>query len=66
MFGPQKFRMAREGAVLIDDSDDQCRRFWDAGGKAITFPQRWNKAAQFEDKLLYVYNNLNAIKAMGL
>ena len=73
MFGPQRFRMAREGAVLIDDSDDQCRRFWDAGGKAIVFPQKWNSNASLASsdvgqvsRVAHVYNYLNAIKAMGL
>lgn len=44
MLGPHKALMARSGLVLIDDSDEQVEAFRAAGGEAILFPQRWNRA----------------------
>ena len=44
MLGPHKALMAGSGLVLIDDSDEQVEAFRAAGGEAILFPQRWNRA----------------------
>lgn len=38
----QKHLLARPGRLLIDDNDDNVRRWREAGGKAILFPQPWN------------------------
>ncbi|MCA9013750.1 MAG: hypothetical protein KDA77_00330 [Planctomycetaceae bacterium] len=38
-----KHLLAREGALLIDDNDENCRNFIEAGGQAIVFPQAWNE-----------------------
>lgn len=35
---------AGPGRLLIDDSDENCRRFIEAGGQAIVYPQPWNTA----------------------
>lgn len=42
MLGSHKHLMAKPGVVLIDDSDEKCEKFIEAGGSAILFPQPWN------------------------
>lgn len=42
MIGDSKHLLASEGRILIDDNDDNVRRFRDHGGSAVTFPQPWN------------------------
>lgn len=37
-----KHLLASPDALLIDDDDDNCRLFIEAGGTAIVFPQPWN------------------------
>lgn len=39
----QKWLCAGPGRILIDDNDKQCQDFTSAGGRAILFPQPWNK-----------------------
>lgn len=39
----QKHLLARPDRLLIDDNDDNVRRWCEAGGKAILFPQPWNE-----------------------
>lgn len=39
---PNKQLLAREGRVLIDDSEDECQQWTEAGGQAILFPTPWN------------------------
>ena len=39
-----KALLAGPGRLLIDDSDENCRRFIEAGGQAIVYPQPWNTA----------------------
>jgi 5'(3')-deoxyribonucleotidase len=46
LLGADKAACARPGAVLIDDSDANCRAFEAAGGHAIVFPQPWNSARE--------------------
>lgn len=41
--GPQKHLLAQPNRILIDDADSNIKKFREAGGKAITFPQKWNK-----------------------
>lgn len=45
IFTRKKWIMAGRNRVLIDDSDDNCGKFWNAGGSAIIFPQPWNVSA---------------------
>jgi hypothetical protein len=40
----EKHLLAAPGRLLIDDSDDNCNRFIEAGGAAIVYPQPWNSA----------------------
>ena len=42
MLGTHKYLMAKPSVVLIDDSDEKCKKFIEAGGHAILFPQPWN------------------------
>jgi hypothetical protein len=46
--GRQKHRVARHGALLVDDSDENCIGFKNAGGKAVLVPRPWNL---FKDKM---------------
>lgn len=41
--GPEKHLLAKPNTILIDDNDSNCRKFREAGGKVITFPQPWNE-----------------------
>lgn len=40
----EKHLLAGPDRLLIDDSDENCRRFIEAGGAAIVYPQPWNSA----------------------
>jgi hypothetical protein len=42
LLGPDKYKMARPGYVLIDDYDLYIEQWRMAGGHAITFPRPWN------------------------
>lgn len=42
LIGPRKELCAAPHRVLVDDSDDNCRKFEAAGGRAIVFPRIWN------------------------
>jgi hypothetical protein len=46
-FGPEKWRVAHAGVLLVDDSDQNCISFKSAGGEAILVPRPWNL---FKDK----------------
>ena len=37
-----KEQLAQPGRLLIDDNTENCRRFREAGGDSIIFPQPWN------------------------
>lgn len=47
--GKYKYHLAKPGAVLIDDNEENCRLFEEAGGKAILFPAPWNRFGRFSD-----------------
>ena len=42
LLGPEKFRCAKPGALLIDDSDDNVEKFHRKGGATILVPRPWN------------------------
>lgn len=46
-FGREKWRVARADTLLVDDSDQNCIEFTNAGGKSILVPRPWNL---FKDK----------------
>lgn len=54
----QKQLLAKPSAILIDDDDRNCISFINSGGKAILFPQYWNKNRHIIDNLDYVFKNL--------
>lgn len=61
MIGPDKWRMAKRGVVLVDDYDRNVCDFADHGGYAIQFPQRWNLCSEFVDRRVeYVSECLRA------
>lgn len=43
----EKFMLAADNRVLIDDSDANCAAFRLAGGHCIHFPQPWNDARRY-------------------
>lgn len=68
LIGPRKHFCARPGAVLIDDSDENCQRFIadktgrPTGGSAIVFPRHWNSQHEHQqDPLAYVARQLASL-----
>ena len=60
--GPRKELNAKSGAILIDDSDDNIRKYREAGGTAILFPQPWNERRLVkQDKKFYIMSLLNIL-----
>ncbi len=63
----QKHHVAREGVLLVDDSDINCERFIAAGGEAVLFPQVWNKKRVFSSSPMQsVRAQLKALGVTGL
>lgn len=60
MIGGQKHLMAKPGVVLIDDNDDNVKKFADCGGAAILFPQPWN-ANRGMEPISHVTHSLEAL-----
>ncbi len=58
LMGPNKHFCARPGAVLIDDCDANCEKFEAHGGRAICFPQQWNKNHGIADPYEYTARKL--------
>lgn len=57
-----KYLMANEDRLLIDDNDDNCRRFREEGGQAILFPQPWNEKHIYSNRPMEsVKHQLNGI-----
>ena len=66
MIGNQKHLMAGSSCILIDDRDKNVKKFREAGGKAILFPQPWNKNKDIlEDKVEFVRREIDAIISTG-
>jgi hypothetical protein len=49
-----KWRLARKGTWLIDDSTANCGHFLQHGGNALVFPQIWN-GMYVDSKVKYVW-----------
>lgn len=47
MIGGAKHKLAHRGALLIDDSDANCKAFAAAGGKVFLAPRPWNDHRAF-------------------
>jgi 5'(3')-deoxyribonucleotidase len=54
--------LLRGDFILVDDSDENCERFWEIKQEAILFPQPWNKNRKHcDNRLQYVENELDLI-----
>lgn len=63
IFIGDKFLLARKDNFLIDDFEDQCKKFGDHGGKIVLFPQEWNKNRDINNRLEFVLSSIqNRIK----
>lgn len=49
MIGPQKYLCARQGALLVDDTESKVKKFTIHGGHAILFPRLWNDNHEYAD-----------------
>ena len=60
--GSPKCLMAKSGYVLIDDSQSNYDNFTNKGGRAILFPQPWNKNSHLiGDRLGYLKHELSKL-----
>jgi 5'(3')-deoxyribonucleotidase len=46
MLGPKKWSMAHYRSILIDDNQDNIRKFNEHGGHGILFPQQWGSCSE--------------------
>ena len=53
LLGPEKWRCAKPGAVLIDDNNDNVDKFYAKGGRTILVPRPWNRRHK-EDTMEYL------------
>jgi len=58
LIGDRKELLARPGRVLIDDTEAKVDSFRAAGGRAILFPQIWNRNHSISDPMTYVRSEL--------
>ena len=49
MIGSKKFLMANPAHLLIDDRDENIDSFTKRGGRAVTFPQPWNRGREYSN-----------------
>ncbi len=61
LIGPAKSWCASSMAVLIDDSEANCKAFTEAGGTAILFPRPWNLFHSVKDPLAFVIRTLEEV-----
>lgn len=62
-----KVSVSPPGALLIDDSDDNCKKWEAAGGEAILVPRVWNSLHEFSaTSVIYVRDQLAALEKGGL
>lgn len=57
-----KWELAKEGTLLIDDNLENCQLFADMGGNSILFPTTYNTTIVPENKIENVLNQALAIK----
>lgn len=54
--------LLRGDFILIDDSDENCKRFWESRQEAILFPQPWNaNRHKCHDRIRYINEQLYSI-----
>lgn len=59
---PSKHLFADTASVLIDDSDENVKKFREAGGWTILLPRRWNSNYFIADSvLIYLKNSLSVL-----
>ena len=62
LIGPAKDTCAHSGSVLIDDWDQNCEDFAQAGGRGILFPRIWNPLHGLkDDPMAYVRRQLKEL-----
>ena len=49
--GAHKWQCASHRTILIDDKDTMVTKFHEYGGRALTFPQRWNALHMIPDNV---------------
>jgi hypothetical protein len=58
---PRKERLAQPGSLLIDDDENNCRKFEARGGRVIRFPRPWNAEAG-KEPLPYLRGQLQSLE----
>jgi 5'(3')-deoxyribonucleotidase len=54
--------LLRGDFILIDDSDENCEKFWENRQEAILFPQMWNaNRHRYDERIEYVSDQLGLI-----
>lgn len=68
VFTPHKELLARPNVVLIDDREDYCERFTNAGGMALLFPAPDNKLRSYAGVQGFVHtvNHLRVLFSHGV
>ena len=67
LIGPRKDACARPSSLLIDDNDANVESFVKAGGRALLFPQPWNKERAFKgDKFTNLRYQMQTSQAQSL
>lgn len=64
LIGPAKSYVAHPEAVLIDDSEKNVDAFSEAGGRAILFPQPWNRFGSSRDPVKFIYYALEVTRRL--
>lgn len=59
LIGPAKHYLATSDSLLIDDSQENCRKFEEAGGYSILIPRPWNDLRD-NDLITYLKGKLES------
>ena len=64
---PNKWLLSKPGSILIDDSDDNCDKFYRLGnGYSVIYPQPWNSGRHIDsDKHELVLKSVAELKRSG-
>lgn len=62
VFTKHKHLLAGPGKVLIDDSEDNVRKFNQHGGHGILFPAAWNHLGEMNDPVSYIEEEIKKTK----
>lgn len=61
----EKWRLAKPGDVLVDDSEVNCMHFCGSGGFGIVFPQPWNSAGAGRHRIFHVEDVLLTLEEVA-